>query len=370
MIDTPRALDQVIKQASEAGLAALDTEFVWERTYYPALAVVQLGLPDGSCHLLDVLALDDLSPLGQLLADADVVKILHDAPQDLTILRQATDQHPRRVFDTRLAAGFAGLGSTLSLNRLVQQVAGVDLPKTEQRSKWLRRPLTAAQVTYAENDVRYLPAVRQALLQQVEQHGNGAWLQQELDLMDDPAVYAERDPRQQYLRVKGVDRLDRGQLAVLRELAAFREQQARQHDLPRAWLLTDKTLLALTRRQPTRQAQLEQVEGLSSRTARNRGKRLLSLVAQGLALTGDDRPPLPKGGRRRGGSRDGLDAAAARLQDLSHQRGIDPALVASQAELKALLRDGRDATPAQHRLLRGWRGELVGRELVQQATGG
>ncbi len=144
LIDTPDALAALISRARQQPCVAVDTEFVWERTYYANLGVVQVGWSKDETHLIDTVALGgQLHPLGWLLEDAEVRKVFHDAPQDLQILHRATGAHARNVFDTRIAAGFAGLGGTLSLQRLLRATVGVDLPKTESRTNWLQRPALA-----------------------------------------------------------------------------------------------------------------------------------------------------------------------------------------------------------------------------------
>jgi len=142
MITTKEQLAKLVSRARKTDAIALDTEFVWERTYYPQLGLIQVALSDEDCHLIDPCALTDLSPLGDLLSDRSVVKILHDAPQDLFILSRATGAAPQNIFDTRLAAGFANLPATLSLGSLIKNILDIDLPKTETRTNWLQRPLT------------------------------------------------------------------------------------------------------------------------------------------------------------------------------------------------------------------------------------
>ncbi len=359
MIDTTRGLAAVMKRAREAGRVALDTEFVWEKTYYPRLGLVQVGLPGPECHLVDTPAISDLSPLGELLADEDTEKVLHDAQQDLSILRLDTGRTPRCVFDTRLAGGFAGMGASTSLVRLIHALVGVELSKDAQRTNWLKRPLSARQVTYAENDVRHLLEARDLLMERVEERGNGEWLRQEFALMDDPTRYEERDVRGQYLRIKAASRLKGMPLAVLRELAAYREQEARRRDLPRGWLFNDAALLAMARQQPTTLDELSGLKGISARAVQHRGRALLEAVARAAALPQAEWPtPLQRPGSRKVRP-DELDAALKTVERRCEPRGIDPAMVASRTELRALLGGDRDS-----RLLVGWRAELVGRELV------
>ena len=183
MIDTASGLRSLVDRARKTGVVALDTEFVWERTYYPQLGLVQVGLSDDDCSLVDAAALD-LTPLGEILEDPAIVKILHDAQQDLSLLRRATGSAARNVFDTQLAAGFVGLSATASLQDLVQALFDVTLPKTATRTDWLRRPLSDEQVDYALDDVRYLPEAREILLDRAERLGRAGWMAEELDAGD------------------------------------------------------------------------------------------------------------------------------------------------------------------------------------------
>ena len=152
LIDSTEALQKICTKITEAGRVAIDTEFVWERTFYPALGIVQLGIDQEQAWLLDIPALNGkLEPLGRLLADPEIEKIFHDAKQDLTILRIATGYFPKNIFDTRLAAGFVGLSSSLSLVNACLEFTGEIIKKDETRSNWLQRPLSSKQFQYALN---------------------------------------------------------------------------------------------------------------------------------------------------------------------------------------------------------------------------
>jgi ribonuclease D len=369
MISTGAELKELVSRILQMGSVGLDTEFFWERTFYPRLGVVQLGLPDGSCQLVDAPAIGGfepggLQPLGRLLASRRVVKILHDAPQDLAILRRASGSSPRNIFDTRYAAGFAGLDSTTSLGNLLDELFDIRLPKTETRADWLKRPLTSKQVSYAEDDVRHLHAARDELVRRAEERGVADWLREELKSFDDPEAYEDRDPRQQFRRVKGFGRLASREQAVLRELAAWREETARLRDRPRGRVLADKTLVHLARLQPRTIRSLTGGGKVSDRTAQRSGAAILQAVEAGLALDSGDCPP--RSPNRRNSSVPGplVEEGLKMMRSAAEQWGIDQALVATRAEVKALLTAGAAARPEDHRLLRGWREKFVGRELA------
>ena len=190
LIDVAETVEQVVARAREEGRVAIDTELVWERTYYPRLALIQIAFSEDEWYLIDASVPETLPPLGPLIADPAIVKILHDAAQDLAILRRATGESPKSVFDTRVAAGFAGLSSTTSLSGLLQELLEIELAKTETRTDWFIRPLSDDQLDYAADDVRYLARARDILLSRAEERGVQQWLTEELGQLNEPGLYA------------------------------------------------------------------------------------------------------------------------------------------------------------------------------------
>jgi ribonuclease D len=368
------ALADATARARAAGVAALDTEFVWERTYFPRLGLIQLAWPEGdgpddvAVALLDPTALPTLAPLGDLLADPEVEKVLHDAGQDLTILRRASGGEPRRIFDTQRAAGFVGLPSTLSLQDLLRETVGVEIAKGEQRTDWLRRPLSPAQLVYARADVRHLPEVRRRLLDRAHVRGRAAWIAEEMQRYEAPDLYTEVDPMEQHERVKVGTKLSPEQRAVLRELAAWREQEARRADRPRRCLLADDAISELARRMPADRAALARL-GLPEGLVRHHADALLDAVARGRAVAPSERPHRPPPGP----DEDRLAVRTQLLQALlagrGARQGVDPGLVASKSDLRALVDDGPHADPEAHPLLRGWRRAFIGYDLLALLDG-
>ena len=356
----------LVERARETGVVALDTEFVWERTYYPHLGIVQVGFSDEECHLVDAAALD-LSPLGAVLEDDRIVKILHDAQQDLVILRRATGAAARNVFDTQLAAGFVGLSATASLADLVAALFDVSLPKTATRTDWLRRPLSDEQVDYALDDVRYLPEARVLLMERAARLGRGEWIAEEMAHYDDPARYAEKDPLTQYERIGGAGRLGTRQLAVLRELAAWRESEARRQDRPRNHVLADNILAQVARVTPRSPGALRQVRGDFERARYERP--ILEATARALALAPEELPrsaPAPVTDDVRNAR---ADFVLAYVRGKGLGEGVDPQLVATRADVTALVYAGDSPAPADHDLLTGWRHTFIGAEIVDLLAG-
>ncbi|AGF79089.1 ribonuclease D [Desulfocapsa sulfexigens DSM 10523] len=351
MITTPEALEALIKRAQETNAVALDTEFVWEKTYYPKLGLIQLALSNEECFLIDPCALDDLSPLGELLADRSVVKIFHDAPQDLTILRTATGKDPKNIFDTRLAAGFAGFTSTLSLGALIELLLDIKLEKTETRTNWLKRPLNSKQTLYAMDDVRYLRAVRVLLLARVLPE-TLPWLEEELQRLDNPASYLGVTDEERYTKIKGAGGLEAQSLAILQELAAWREAEARHRNRPRGHIIKDTVLLSIARERLTSPDTLEQCEGISVKSVKTYGDTLIQLVNKGLQRPTEECPPLlsvPKLSTKEKKALTGLQDYITLKSDVS---GIDPALLGNKSELLQCIRHSSTSTSRQKI---GWR---------------
>lgn len=362
MIDSPSVLADLCSRARQQTAVALDTEFVWERTYVPALGVVQIGLGGDDVHLVDTLALtgDDLAPLGELLADPETEVVLHDALQDLQILARATGFLPRSVFDTQRVAGFVGQTATASLQDLVEWATGVTLDKGATRSDWLRRPLSETQVHYAENDVRYSLDVRDKLLDEAEDRQRLEWIDEEMAHYEDPAHFDDADPMEAVSRVKSraASKLDGQGRTILRHVAAWREREARRLDRTRRMVLPDDALVDIAQRRPRSASDLDRV--LTGRQARRYADTLLAAVREG-----EDAPPEARTRRGRPGpDEERRQAQLNVIQGLVAGRctlgAVDPQLAATKAQLTALVASGADASLEDHPVLQGWRREFVG----------
>lgn len=367
LINTPDALETLVNRALDAPCVGIDTEFVWEQTYYPRLGIVQVGLAKNDCHLIDAVTLSDLSPLGTLLSDPHTVKILHDAQQDLWILRRITDAIPRNIFDTRCAAGFAGLSSNLSLGNLLRQCLNIQLPKTETRTNWLRRPLSDKQLAYAIDDVRHLPALREHLLTDIHRRNRENWLAEEMRQYDIAKLYDDRAPEEQYTRVKGTGRLSRRDMAIVRELATWREQKARQVDRPRNRVISDDAIVQIARRKPRSIRSLKQLRGIPRSTVNQYANSLLKAVQRGLAIDEKNCPPISPPVRPDPLDDARLDLAMAFLRGQCLSEGIDIAMVASRTEVKAYISSKKNAT--DNPLRAGWRHEFLGADLTALLNG-
>ena len=366
LINTPDALETLVNRALDAPCVGIDTEFVWEQTYYPRLGIVQVGFSENDCHLIDTVTLSDLSPLGALIANRHTVKILHDAQQDLWILRRITDAVPCNIFDTRCAAGFAGLGSTLSLGNLLRLCLNIQLPKTETRTNWLRRPLSDKQRAYALNDVRYLPALREHILTDIHRRGRENWLAEELRQYDISKLYDDRAPEEQYTRVKGTGRLSRRDMAIVRELATWREKEAQQTDRPRPWIMSDDAIVQIARRKPQSIQSLKRLRGIPRSIANQHGNSLLNAVQRGLATDEKNCPPISPSVRPNPFDDARLDLAMAFLRGQCLSEGIDIAMVASRSDIKEFISKKNAPNNPLHT---GWRREFLGADLTALLNG-
>ncbi len=356
MISTKKELEELISRAHHAGSIALDTEFIWERTYYPRLGLIQVALSDEDCHLIDPLAIEDLSSLGTLLSSKSVIKIFHDAPQDLAILSRVTKSIPTNIFDTRLAAGFSGLPSTISLANLTKVLLDIDLTKSQTRTNWLHRPLDHEQVSYALDDVRYLRALRVLLLTRIIVPEIKTWLQAELDILNDPQSYAGVTDYERYTKINGAGALNRKNLAVLRELAAWREQEARHLDRPRGHIVTDKALLQIAREVPADRAALDKTGIISSKKSAKFGEAIIKAIIKGTDTAEADYPSLSGSIRLTAREKQVLERLNNFIQLKCEMQDIDPQLIGTTSEMKLLCRNlNNPGSPLPKRLTSGWR---------------
>lgn len=370
LIATHSELQLVLESARQAGVCAIDTEFVWDRSYYPKLGLVQIGLPERESHLIDAPSVEDWSPIAELVADASIVKILHDAQQDLRILKRACGASPKNVFDTQRVAGFVNLSSTISLSDLLKATVRVHLHKSETRSDWLKRPLTDKQLEYARDDVRYMTEIRDWLLEKASEYNRLDWIAEEMALYDDPSLYEETLTLTEMPRVKGSGALTREQRDIIPALAAWREEQARRRDLPRPFILSDDALVALARKPPAGKHALAPIKGLTVKTVEYNRDAIWQAIERG---RNGDLPPL-ENGKRRGPEPDAgfearVDLALAFVKGRCLEAGMDPALAGNRAAITALVMEGEHAQVEDHALLKGWRKAFIADPLLEMIQG-
>ncbi|MEA2455009.1 MAG: ribonuclease [Thermoleophilaceae bacterium] len=362
------------ERAAVHGRVAIDTEFVSERRYQALLCLAQVAVPDEEApegvrtEVLDPLADDppDPAPLARVLADPDVEVVVHAGRQDIAILRRTWKTDITHVFDTQLAAGFIGFGNQESYESLVRKVLGVRLKGSEGFTKWDKRPLTAQQLEYAADDARLLLALGDEIEQRLDQRGRLAWAREECRALEESTD--ERDPDRVFERLPRMGRLGEAARAVARELVEWREEAASGVDRPAGYVLPDHALIELARRAPTDRAGLEQIRGLPAQTLHRRGDELIEAIARGR-----DRPPPPappEPGPREPADAPLVSLAQALVRHRSMEEGVAVELIATQAELSALISALRRGEDGDHvRAANGWRRELVGDQLRDLVAG-
>lgn len=358
LIQDETELNLLVQKARQTDAVALDTEFVWERTYYPQLGLIQIALSDEECYLIDPIAIQDLSCLGKLLSDRSVIKILHDAPQDLTILQQATGTVPQNIFDTRLAAGFSDLPATLSLANLIKELLDIDLAKNETRTNWTKRPLTDAQIDYALDDVRYLRAIRILLLSRTIGPKIKSWLQEELNLLNNPANYNGINSDGRYRKIRGSSSLNRQGLAILKNLAVWRDGVARKLDRPRGHIIKDTGLIEIAKLQPRQRQVLTEKTSLSDKAISRYGTNIMAIVSATVNLDSSLYPEQKQPTRLSSSEKKTLENLGGLITLKCDLLGIAPSLIGNGSELKQLVKALRANKPEAIEQLRqasGWR---------------
>jgi ribonuclease D len=358
--------------AREAGRIGVDTEFMGEGRYRPLMCLVQVAVPDGAAQRIELVdPLDDdlePGPLADVLGDPAIEVVMHSGRQDVALLRRTWDTEVRNLFDTQVAAGFAGLGAQTGYESLLGSVLGVRLRKSASYTRWDARPLTPEQAEYARQDVEHLLALAEALQERLARSGRLEWAREECRPLE--TASDERVEDELFERLPRIGSLDPRARAVARELVAWRERTAAARDRTAPSVLSDVALVEVARRQPSRPAQLRELRGINEGALRRSADDILAAVR-----VGREREPIPRTGERRAPPDPALAPLIALAEALVRARAIEAGiayeLLASRAELQEVVgtaRAGDDEPDA--RVLTGWRRELVGAELLDLLRGG
>jgi ribonuclease D len=363
---------EAAKAARAAGRLGIDTEFMSEGRYRALLCLVQVAVdnpdPDRSplIILIDSLADLDPSPIAGLLADPSIEVVLHAGRQDVAILRRAWRTELTSVFDTQIAAGFAGASAQAGYGNLLGSMLGRRVGKTASYTRWDTRPLTAEQLSYAAEDVAHLLQLFDELQQRLRTTGRLEWAREECHRLE--SATDERDPYTAWERLPRIGQLDPAARAVARELAAWRERTASEQDRPVGSVLADPALVELAKRQPSSLRALEQIRGLHPSSIKRRGPAILAAIAAGLGA-----PPIPRDearGRSEPGDAPLIALAEALLRARALDAGLAYELIASRAELELIVGAARRSEPEPDvRTLTGWREQLVGADLRDLLAG-
>jgi ribonuclease D len=347
-----------------ADFVAVDTEFLRDSTYWPRLCLIQVAGPD-AVAAIDPLAPDiSLDAFQAILDDETILKVFHAGRQDLEIFFHRVGRLPTPIFDTQVAGMVTGFGESASYETLVNKLAGAQLDKHSRFTDWAQRPLTDRQLAYALDDVIHLRTIYARLSTKLAKSGRESWLQDEMRILTDPNTF-RLEPEESWKRLKLRTEKPR-LLAVLKELAAWRETEAQKRDLPRNRVIKDETLLEIATQMPTDAHKLARTRGLSSGFAEGKwGDAIIAAVNRGLAMPADECPnPSP-----RIDLPPGLGPTVELLKVLlrykADEHDVAPKLLASSSDLERLAAD--DDAPIQ--ALSGWRRELFGDEALKLKHG-
>lgn len=354
MFTTQAQISDLAARLTQAEAVALDTEFLRERTYRAELCLLQLSCGDEPL-CVDPMAGLDLSPLAAPLSGQAPVIVMHACRQDIEVLLPALGMI-KPVFDTQIAAGLCGMPAQIGYAELVRRVLGVELPKGQTRTDWSRRPLSAEQLEYALDDVRYLLPLRAHLLSELDRLGRTTWLHEELAGLDDPAAYVV-DPEQAWLRIKSFKGLDEDRARLAQALAAWRERRASERNRPRGWILDDALLREIVVRAPRTPQGLAALPEMPQGFIKHSGQDVLRLIL-------DARLPetLPRLNTRP--APDPVKAALVKKlgtvqQAVAAELALPAEILATRKDLEQLA-DGRQDVTA----LAGWRRTVIGEQLL------
>ncbi len=368
LITQTEALESLCRQWAETPYITVDTEFMRESTYWPKLCVVQVaGGEDGPAAAIDALDRNlSLAPLFAIFADPKITKVFHAGRQDMEIFYHLTGRLPAPVFDTQVAAMVCGFGDQASYETLAAKLANAKIDKSSRFTDWSRRPLTKRQTDYALADVTHLRMVYEKLSKRLGTNGRAEWLAGEMDILTSPATY-DMPPEEAFRRVK-IRSKDRRFLAVMRSLAAWREEEAQRMDIPRGRVVRDEALMEIAHHTPATADDLARTRGLGKRFATGpQGQAVLGAVKRGLAVADEDCPKprlkeeLPRG------IGPVIDLLRVLLKMKCDETGVAQKLLASANDLEKIAAFG---DRADVRALRGWRREVFGEDALKLRCGG
>ena len=364
LITRTEELAEACARLGSAEFVAVDTEFMREQTFWPRLCLIQMAA--GSTEVLvDSLAPGmDLTPFFELMVNERVLKVFHSARQDVEIVHHLARVIPHPIFDTQVAAMVCGFGEAVSYSMLVKRLLNRNLDKTSRFTDWSRRPLSERQLTYALGDVLYLRDLYPKLRGQLDKSERASWLNEEMGVLTDPATY-ELHPEHAWRRLKMRVKTPKA-LAVLMELAAWREREAQTQDVPRSRILKDEALYDIASQAPRTIDDLGSLRTLHNGFARSmRGRAVLEAVARGLERDPKSLPAIERGEPMPPEAQAVVDLLRVLLKATAGKHGVAPKLIATSEELEEIARSDDEEVP----VLRGWRRKLFGEDALALKRG-
>lgn len=361
-VTTDEDLPELIRKLENCKILAVDTEFVREKTYFHRLGLIQIG-GDGVYGAVDPISVKNLEPLLELLKRRDKTKVFHAGKQDLEILFRLTGEVVQPMFDTQVAASMVGWGAQISFAKIVKKVTGKTINKSETYTDWCRRPLRQSQIDYALDDVRYLIPVYNKLVKQLDRLDRMEWVENEHRELVDPSHFELPDPQKVYLKVKNFRMLKPKNLAVLREVAAWREEQAMQRNCLAKSIIRDEPLLEIARNLPQSRKEIADIRGINSREISANGDKIIDLIKKGMSIPESLYPTFPESSRYSTG-RGVEELLAAFVQIRSEALKIEPHMLADRKTIHSFVEfHEKKEDLEQHPLFHGWRKDLIGSDL-------
>jgi ribonuclease D len=363
LITTTDELAKTCERLARHPFVTIDTEFLRETTYYPLLCVAQLASNDEAV-VIDALAPGiDLAPFFELMTNEKVLKVFHAARQDIEIVWHRVQAIPRPIFDTQVAAMVLGHGDSISYDQLVQRITGDTLDKSHRFTDWTRRPLSPAQIKYAVSDVTHLRDVYISLLADLGRRGRTEWMDDEMEILTSPDTY-RAEPERAWMRLKTRVRKPK-ELAVLIEVAAWREREAQTRDVPRSRVLKDDAIGDIAVQAPTTPERLSSLRSLPKGFERSKwGEGIIEAVQRGLARDPKTLPRIDRPKSAPNGSAT-VELLKVLLRMTSERHGVAAKVIATVDDLDRIAGDDDADVPA----LKGWRRELFGEKALDLKHG-
>lgn len=364
MITETAHLAAFCKRVAASDYVTIDTEFIRDKTYWPLLCLIQIANQDEAAAV-DTLAPDiDLGPVFELIADRSTVKVFHAARQDVEIFHHIADCIPSPLFDTQVAAMVCGYGESVGYERLAASLANARIDKSMRFTDWSHRPLSSKQIDYALADVTHLRRIYDTLKKRLEDSGREEWVAEEIAVLTDPNTY-RLAPEDAWRRLRTRNR-NRRFLAILRELAAWRESEARNRDVPRSRVLRDDTLTEVAAHAPKTADDLKHLRAFPY-DSRSKAviETVLQLVKKGEAVPDNECPEPPAASARTPLSGGSVDLLKVLLKKRCEEHEVAQKLVASADDIEAIARDDNAEVPALH----GWRRRIFGEDALALKKG-
>ena len=371
LIASDEAVEALCDRLAESPVIAVDTEFMGEEHFIPRLELIQVATEKVGA-VIDFPAVQDSKAMARfwdIIGDSRIEKVLHAGRQDLELFAHHAGHLPKPFFDTQIAAAMVGYGAQTAYANLVHRVQGVKLDKAHTFTNWSQRPLSHEQLIYALDDVTHLLPIHKHLRQKLTVMGRLEWVVEEFSRLEASLGAQARDPLERYQRIRGWESLKPRSAGVLRDLAAWREGEARRRNVPRGRVIRDEVLVQLARQTPRTLDQLRSMRGMYSSEVERNGQALLATMQQALAKPESEWPEVPRDRKPDPESTGVLELLQAMLKSKAAMENIAPTLIATTGDLQALVDRTSTEEDLDISVLRGWRRQLIGDTLLSVLLG-